>query len=121
MATTIAKSALQQGVAAEGGIGCKGYFTVTPGTTATAGEAITSKLSPYFQSIESIKVCGFSTLALAKKVPVFVFTAGALLSAADVTLFWLVQDGDAGDLEPSNAVDLSAVGTMQIEVMGQPA
>lgn len=121
MATEIALSSGQLGVSPRAGMGVEGLFTLTPGTTATAGEDITAKLSPTFSKIHSIEVCGCSAMALLKKVPVFEFTAGGLLSAAAVTLFWLVQDGAAGDLEPDNANDLSAVGTLQIRVVGDPA
>lgn len=121
MATTIALSSDQQGVSPDGSRGVSGIFTLTPGTTATAGEAITSKLTPYFQSVDGIEVLGCSAVALQKKVPVFELVAGGLLASNDVTLFWLVQDGAAGDLEPSDAVDLSAVGTLQIKVTGKPA
>lgn len=121
MATTIAMSSGQQGVVAQSGIGMKGIFTLTPGTTATAGEAITDELTPYFQSIDAIKVCGCSALALQKKIPVFQFTAGGALATNAVTIFWLEQDGAAGDLEPDDGTNLSAVGTLQIEVTGKAA
>lgn len=121
MATTLALSSGQQGVSPDGSRGVSGIFTLTPGTTATAGEAITDLLTPYFQSIDGIDVLGCSAVALQKKIPVFQLTAGGLLASYAVTLFWLVQDGAAGDLEPDDGTDLSAVGTLQIRVTGKPA
>lgn len=121
MATTLALSSGQQGVSARPGLGIEGIFTLTPGTTATAGEDITALFTPYFQSIDAISVCGASTLALVKKVPIFQFAAGGALASNAVTIFWLEQDGAAGDLEPDNATDLSAVGTLQIRVVGKAA
>jgi hypothetical protein len=117
MATTLALSSGQQGLSQDGSRGLTAIFTLTPGTTATAGEDITAKLTPYFQSIDAIKVCGCSAVALYDLViPVFQFTAGGLLASSAVTLFWM-DDALAID----NATDLSAVATLQIEVTGKPA
>lgn len=117
MATSLALSSGQQGVSPDGSRGVSGIFTLTPGTTATAGEAITDLLTPYFQSIDSIEVCGCSAVALYDLVlPVFQFTAGGLLASNDVTIFWM-DDALAID----NATDLSSVATLQIKVTGKPA
>jgi hypothetical protein len=121
MPTTIALSSEQQGISQDGSRGLTGIFTLTPGTTATAGEAITSELDDHFQSIDSIEPGGVSAVALASYTPVFQFTPGGLLSAHAVTLFWLAVSGDPGALGISNSVDLSEVGTLQIKVTGKPA
>jgi len=113
VATTLALSTGQQGPRATAGFGMEALFTLTPGTTATAGEAITSLLSPYFSSIDSIVVCGCSAVALYDAVlPVFQFTPGGTV----VTIFWM---DDA--LAISNGTDLSAVATLQIKVSGKAA
>ena len=93
MATVVALSSEQQGISQDGSRGLTGIFTLTPGTTATAGEDITSKLDDYFQSIDSIEVCGCSAEAILHYKPVFQFTAGGLLSAHALTLFWLTVSG----------------------------
>jgi hypothetical protein len=117
MATTIALSGLQQGIVARPGIGMEGIFTLTPGTTATAGEDITAKLTPYFSTIEAISVVGCSAVALYDLViPVFEFTAGGALASNAVTIFWM-DDALAID----NLTDLSAVATLQIRVVGKAA
>ena len=119
MATTLAFSGNQQGAVARPGTGMKAIFTLTPGTTATAGEAITALLTPYFSTIESIIVAGCSAQELYVThtvMPVFEFVAGGALSSNDVTLFWLTF---AGAIDNGN--DLSSIGTLQIEVTGKAA
>jgi hypothetical protein len=117
MATTLDYSSGQQGASQDGSRGLTAIYTLTPGTTATAGEDITALLSPDFQSIDAITTCGCSDVALYDLVsPVFQFTAGGLLASNAVTIFWM-DDAFAID----NATDLSAVATLQIKVTGKPA
>lgn len=117
MATLLALSSGQMGVSPRAGMGVEGIFTLTPGTTATAGEAITDLLSPYFSKIHAIEVCGCSAVALYDAVlPVFQFTPGGLLSSYAVTIFWM-DDALAID----NGTDLAAVATIQLRVVGDAA
>ena len=119
MATSIALSGNQQGVVARSGTGMEGIFTLTPGTTATAGEDITAELTPYFSTIEAIEVCGASANELYVTntvMPFFELVAGGALASNAVTLFWLTF---AGAID--NATDLSALGTLQIKVTGDAA
>ena len=117
MATTIAMSSGQQGPSQDGPRGLTAIMTLTPGTTATAGEDITATLSPYFQSISAIKMCGCSAIAvLTGQIPEFQLTAGGLLASNAVTIFWLTTA-----MAIDNGTDLSSLGTIQIEVTGKPA
>jgi hypothetical protein len=119
-ATSIALSGLQQGIVAQPGTGMTGIFTLTPGTTATAGEDITALLTPYFSTIESIEEAGCSAVAIRTAttggIPVFQFTAGGALATYAVKIFWMTEA-----LAIDNAHDFSSNGTVQIVVTGKAA
>lgn len=122
MALSIALSSGQDGISPDPGVAYKGIFTLTPGTSATAGENMGTALAKYFSTIDSIEVGGGSTVAILGYNPNFGFAPGALTSTdANIKLFWLVQDGAAGKLEPDNGTDLSAVGTVQLIIRGKSA
>lgn len=116
---TVAYSTGYKAPVAESGLAHKVVMTLTPGTTVTAGEDVS--FVGKFSTIDAIKVCGVSAVALAAYMPVFVFTPGGAVAADSVQLLMMVQDGDAGPLVPSNGDDLSAAGTIQIEVSGKLA
>lgn len=116
---TAALSSGQQGVSPIPGVAMTAIMTVTPGTTATAGENL--DLTDWFSTVDAIYSCGASAIALGKYVPLFSFTPGAATSSTSIKFNMLVQDGAAGVLEPDNGTDLSSAGTIQIMVMGKPA
>lgn len=114
--STVALSSNQQG-ATPVGTAIEGKYTLTPTTTATAGEVITSAFTSQFSSIHTIEIGGVSDIALfTGQIPVFQFTPGGALASNDVTIFWL-DDALAID----NATDLSSSGTMQLVVTGDQA
>lgn len=118
MATSIALSSGQLGVTPVG-TAVRGIFTLTPGTTATAGEDITAELTDYFSTVHAIEVCGASANELYVTntvMPFFELVAGGALASNAVTLFWLTF---AGAID--NATDLSSLGTLQIIVHGDAA
>lgn len=109
----------QQGATPIPGIAMIAILTVTPGTTATAGEDL--DLTDWFSTVDAIIPCGASTAGIAKYVPAFSFTPGATATSSSVKFYCLVQDGAAGVLEPDNGNDLSSTGTFQIKVYGKAA
>lgn len=113
-----ALSTNQQGAAPIPGIEMMAVMTVTPGTTATAGEDL--DLTAYFSTVDAIFYCGADDADTAKYVPAFSFTPGATATSSSVKFFMLVQDGAAGVLEPDNGTDLSG-STIQVLVMGKAA
>lgn len=115
---TVALSTNQQGAAPIPGVDMIALLTVTPGTTATAGENL--DLRTWFSTVDAIILCGADDAATAKYVPSFSFTPGAAAAADSVKFYMLVQDGAAGVLEPDNGTDLSA-STIQILVFGKAA
>lgn len=114
-----ALSSGQYGTPAIGGLAHMAIMTVTPGTTATAGENL--DLRSRFSTVDNIIPCGASNANIAKYVPAFSFAPGAATAADSVKFFMLVQDGAAGVLEPDNGTDLSSTGTIQIMVFGKAA
>lgn len=100
------------------GVAMVGIMTVTPGTTATAGENL--DLRAYFSTVDAIVPCGGDDADTVKYVPAFSFTPGAATAADSIKFYMLVQDGAAGVLEPDNGTDLSG-STIQIIVYGKAA
>jgi hypothetical protein len=119
MATELALSSGQLGVRATPGYAMEALFTLTPGITATAGEAITALLTPYFSTVDAIEVCGATANELYVTntvMPFFEFVPGGALASNAVTLFWLTFAGAIDD-----GTNLSAIGTLQIKVAGKAA
>jgi len=115
---TAALSSGQHGVPSIGGFDSMALMTITPGTTATAGENV--DFTSYFSTVDAIVYCGADDAATAKYVPAFSFTPGAATTSSSVKFYMLVQDGAAGVLEPDNGTDLSA-STIQVIVYGKRA
>jgi hypothetical protein len=116
---TVALSTNQKGKGKIAGIDYFAIMTITPGTTATAGENL--DLTAHFSTVDAIVYCGASNATIAKYVPAFSFTPGAATSATSVKFFCLVQDGAAGVMEPDNGSNLVAVGTFQVMIYGKRA
>lgn len=114
-----ALSTNQLGASPVPGIDMVAIMTLTPGTTATAGENV--DLTTYFSTVDAIVPCGASSAAIAKYIPAFSFTPGAAATSSSVKFYCLVTDGDAGTCEPDNGTDLSSTGTFQIIVYGKAA
>jgi len=108
----------QQSAAPIPGVDMMALMTVTPGTTATAGEDL--DLTDYFSTVDAIVYCGADDADTAKYVPAFSFTPGATATSSSVKFYMLVQDGAAGVLEPDNGTNLSA-STIQVIVYGKAA
>lgn len=113
---TVAKSTNQQGITPIPGIAMVGIFTITPGTTATAGENL--DFTDYFSTIDAITPAGTSNTTIAKYTPRFSFTPGGAVSATSVKFNVTLNDGGSA---VDNGTDLSAVGTFQVVVMGKSA
>lgn len=79
-----------------------------------AGDVV--DLSERFSTIRSIKFLGVTTTGMTGYVPQAFFTADCA-AATGVTVRMMVQDGDAGLLVGATD-DLSAVGSIKIEVTG---
>ena len=101
------------------GIGNVALGTITWDASCDGtGEAL--DCSAQFSTISAVIPLGCSAIGLAGYVPAFFYAAGA---AADtgVNALLMIQDGAAGALEPADAVDIAALGTTRVAVVGQMA
>jgi hypothetical protein len=116
---SVALSTNQQGATPIPGVSMVAVMTLTPGTTATAGEDL--DFTAYFSTVDAVVPCGGSNANIVKYVPAFSFTPGATATSSSVKFYCLVQDGAAGVLEPDDSTDLSSTGTFQVIVYGKAA
>lgn len=129
MAISAALSSGQQGAAPIPGVAHMAMLTVTwDASSLVTGEAL--DLTDYFSTIDAVIPAGVSAIELAGYVPAFTFTPGAahtssnlLATLARVPLLEIDDTVDiaAQPLAPADAVDVAALGTTQIMVLGKAA
>jgi len=121
--------AVTNGPSPLGGFGLMAIGAITwDASSLVTGEPI-PELVNYFSTIQAIIPSGVSALGLAGYVPSFVFDATAAVTAANVLAVLgripLLEIDDTVDiaaqpLVPADALDVAAIGTTQITVIGMP-
>lgn len=124
MSIDAALSSGQKGIIAMPGMNHMGIFTVTlDDSSLVTGEAL--DLTGWFSTIDAVFVCGVSAIEIAGYQPQFIFTPGDDHTDENLLLIFGMTpalDGNAAaaaPLTPANAVDLAALGTIQIMVIGK--